>query len=73
MNLPLTLAVADAVVAIYLLVWALRRERRDKPLVVSVGLVLSICAVFLAVPVRVPFAADAVGFYHSGARPTSVR
>lgn len=44
-----SLAAVDAAVAIYLLVWALRRQRRDKPLVAFVGAVLLVCAAVLAV------------------------
>ena len=49
MTLPLTLAAIDAAVAAYLVGWALRRERRDRARVLVVGVVLAICAVFLAV------------------------
>lgn len=47
--MPLMHATIDVVVAVYLLVWAVRRKRRDKPLVLLVGVVLLVCAGFLAV------------------------
>lgn len=47
LGLPLLLGVVDGLAAIYLLVWALRRERRDKPAVAIVGGVLGACAAFL--------------------------
>jgi predicted PurR-regulated permease PerM len=48
-TLPLTLAAIDAAVAAYLVGWSLRRQRRDRARVLVVGVVLAICAVFLAV------------------------
>jgi hypothetical protein len=46
-TVPHALGALDAAVGIYLLVWALRRQQRDKPLVALVGAVLTVCAVFL--------------------------
>jgi hypothetical protein len=46
-RLTLVLAAVDAATAVYLLAWALRRERRDKPAVLVVGVVLAVCAMFL--------------------------
>lgn len=48
MNLPVVLAGADAFAAAYLLV-SLRRERRNRPGVLVVGVLLVSCAVALAV------------------------
>jgi hypothetical protein len=47
MNLPLWLALGDAAVGAYLVVYAVRRERRDKPAVVVTGVVLVLCAAAL--------------------------
>lgn len=38
---------ADAAAGVYLLAWALRRERRDKPAVLAVGVLLLLCAATL--------------------------
>ena len=40
---------ADAVAGAYLLGWALRRERRDKAAVLTVGVMLELCALALLV------------------------
>jgi hypothetical protein len=47
MTLPLWLALGDAAVGIYLVVYAVRRERRDKPAVLATGFVLLVCAAAL--------------------------
>jgi hypothetical protein len=49
MNLAVALGLVDGVVAMYLLAWALRREKRDKPAVAIVGGMLVVCAVVLVV------------------------
>jgi hypothetical protein len=49
MGLPQVLAAADAVAAIYLIAYGLRRERRDKARVLIVGGMLVVCAVALVV------------------------
>lgn len=43
------LSAADAVAAVYLLAWVLRRERRDRGAVLAVGVTLALCAVALLV------------------------
>ena len=48
MNLPVVLAGADASAAAYLIV-SLRRERRNRPGVLVIGVLLVSCAVALAV------------------------
>lgn len=47
MSLPLWLALGDAAVGVYLIVYAIRRERRDKPAVLVVGIFLLGCAAAL--------------------------
>jgi hypothetical protein len=54
-DLPLTLALLDAAVGIYLVAYAIRREKRDKPAVLVVGIFLLACAAalgWLALPER---------------------
>ena len=43
------LALADTAAAVYLIVYGVRRERRDKARVVIVGGMLAVCAVALVV------------------------
>lgn len=47
MSTALWLALLDAVAGVYLVVYALRRERRDKPVVLVTGLFLLVCAAAL--------------------------
>lgn len=47
-SVPLALALVDAAAGGYLLVYAVRRERRDKPGVMVTGVVLLMCAAVLA-------------------------
>jgi len=47
--LLLAFATFDALAGLYLLAWALRRERRDKPAVAVVGAMLLVAAVALVV------------------------
>jgi hypothetical protein len=54
-SLPLALALLDAAVGVYLIAYAIRRERRDKPAVLVVGIFLLACAAalgWLALPER---------------------
>jgi hypothetical protein len=46
-SLPLVLALIDAAVGVYLVVYAIRRERRDKGAVLVVGIFLLACAAAL--------------------------
>jgi lipid-A-disaccharide synthase-like uncharacterized protein len=48
-SVPLALAAVDAVGGLYLVVYAVRRERRDKPAVLVVGVFLLACAAALLV------------------------
>jgi hypothetical protein len=48
-TLPLTLADLDAAAGMYLILWAYRREQRDKPAVLNLGCMLVICALSLGV------------------------
>jgi cytochrome c oxidase assembly factor CtaG len=49
LSVPLTLAAVDAVGGLYLVAYAIRRERRDKPAVLVVGVFLLACAAALLV------------------------
>lgn len=42
------LAAVDLAGGTYLLAWALRRERRDRPAVLAIGVVLLLCATIIA-------------------------
>lgn len=48
-SVPLALALLDAAAGAYLLVYAVQRERRDKPGVLVTGVLLLMCAAALAV------------------------
>lgn len=47
MNTATVLGAFDGLAAVYLLAWAWRREARDKPGVMIVGLVLVVCSLVL--------------------------
>ena len=51
--MALILGPVDAAAGVYLLAWALRRERRDKPAVAIVGGALLVCAAVLIIAVLV--------------------
>lgn len=42
------LAAVDLTAGLYLIVWALRREERDRPGVFAVGVMLLVCAIVIA-------------------------
>lgn len=49
MTLPLAVAAVDALAAVYFLGWALLLKRTGRARVLVVGLMLTVCAAFLAV------------------------